>query len=142
MPNKPRNYSQERLRILNTIADSIAESTDQDFVSELTEGGENVQDLAERVRQTIQRAVKRSDQQSIDLKLSSLPDPANQSRRNIDWSAPINELRDFLDRILNQMPQYKGLVTVQSRGFKELPDREVLSILKQLEELGVLDQLK
>jgi hypothetical protein len=140
MTDKPRDYSQERLRIFNAIADSIAESTDQEFVSELSEGGENVQDIAARVRQTIQRVVKRSEQQSRDVKLPSFPESVGQLRK-MDWNAPINELRDFLDVILNRMPQYKGIVTVHCRDFKELPDAEVRSIVKQLQELGVLDKL-
>jgi uncharacterized damage-inducible protein DinB len=137
-----RNYSQDRFRIFNAIADSVAESSDEEFLSELKESGEDAQQVAGHVREVIQWAVKRFDEQSVKDKAVGYAETPSEAKRKIDWNMPIQELRDFLGQFLNQMPQYGGLVTVQCRDFKELPDAEVRSIVKQLQELGVLDKLQ
>jgi hypothetical protein len=142
MPDKPRNYSQDRFRIFNAIANSLAESTDEEFISDLRESGENAQEIARHVREVIQGAIKRFDEKSVKDKAVGYADTPSEVKRKIDWNMPIQELRDFLNQFFNQMPQYRGLVTVHCRDFKELPDAEVRSIVKQLQELGVLDKLQ
>jgi hypothetical protein len=46
-------------------------------------------------------------------------------------------MRQLLSSFFSQRPEMQALLTAQCRDFKDFPDSDVESILKQLQELGV-----
>lgn len=140
MADKPRNYDEELFRIMNGLAESTLEASDEEVDEELREEGDAPERVADEVRGVIRRAIKGHRQRnllaaqkkyeerlaSIDKKKYSLPDSEE-------------ERRSLLIGLLTTNPAARSLLTAQNRNFTDLPDSEVISYLKQLYELGAIE---
>lgn len=140
MADKPRNYDEELFRIMNGLAESTLEASAEEMDEELREEGDTPERVADEVRGILRRAVKVHRQQNllaaqkkyeerladIDKKKYSLPDSAE-------------ERRSLLIGLLATNPAARSLLTAQNRDFTDLPDTEVTSYLKQLHELGAIE---
>ncbi len=66
---------------------------------------------------------------------------AARRERRVEIPWPIAVQRRVLAAILHARPQFAQPLTVQFRDFESLPDEDVTSLLRQLAELGALDDL-
>ncbi len=140
MADKTRNYDEELARIMNALAESTLEISEEELDEELREDGDAPERVAEGVRGVLRKAVKSHQQRNLlaaqkkyedrllhlDKKKYSLPDSAE-------------EQRNLLMGLLATNSNVRSLLTAQNRDFTDLPDSEVTSYLKQLHELGALD---
>jgi glucan phosphorylase len=141
MSDKPRNYEEELSNIMNAMAESEWELSDEEVLEEARERGEDPESEAERIKDIFRRIFKehqqaplREAQRQYEERLSSM-----FNKETVLPSTP-EERRDLLDGFLARMPEYgSALLTAQHREFKDLTDSDVESLLKQLIELGALD---
>jgi len=55
----------------------------------------------------------------------------------------LTECRELLRRVFEAKPEFgEALLTAQHREFRSLSDEDVMSYLKELQSLGVLEKLK
>lgn len=143
MADKPHNYDEELANLMNALAESTLEMSDEEVLAEIREEGEEPEKVAEEVRGVLKGATKsyrqrrlieaqkRYDERIADLggKKYSLPDS-------------IEKQRNLLMGVLANNPGMRSsLLTAQNRDFTDLPDSEVTSYLKQLFDLGALDDI-
>ena len=57
MPEKPRDYEAELRALMDALAESVVEATDEEIISEMREGGEDPAAAAEGVRAVLRHAV-------------------------------------------------------------------------------------
>lgn len=139
----PRRYDQELFSIMSAIADSVETRSDADVMAESREAGEDPRRIAHDVRGRIREVVRQFDQRhrgAAKTSSTNVVAKLKQSGFNLDTFS-IQELRELLQAVFTQLPQSQGLITVQCREYKDLPDDEVKSIVRQLQTLGVLDKL-
>jgi hypothetical protein len=141
--NKLQNYEKELQAIMYALAESVAEASDEDILTETQEDGENPESAAERVRNVLLGAVKDFRQRRLveaqrqyELHIAAIQE------RTYNLPATAEERRKLLDLVFAQQPAMRSaLLTAQHRDFTSLTDTDVESCLKQLQELGLLDEL-
>src|SRR5574337_779926 len=65
MPGQKRNYEEELRAILYALADSVAELSDAEIVTEVREGGDDPKAAADRVRSVLLHAAKSYQQRHL-----------------------------------------------------------------------------
>ena len=58
VPETPRNYEAELLAIMDALAESVAESSDEEVLQEAREAGEDPRVTADRVRSVLKQAAE------------------------------------------------------------------------------------
>lgn len=145
MPSKERNYPEELRLLMNALAESVAQASDEEILAELGEGGETDEE-ADRVRGVLLRAVhayKRRRLQSVRAEYEKRAERIKAAGAGLPDTP--GDRRTLLQAILAARPQLQAALTVQFRGSEglgpeELPDDQVDSYLRQLQELGVLEE--
>lgn len=135
-----RNYDEELARIMNGLAESSLEMSDEELEEELQEEGDAPERVAEEVRGVLRRAVKAHRQRNL-LAAQKKYEERLLHLEEKKYSLPdsIEEQRGLLMGLLAANSNVRSLLTAQNRDFTDLPDSEVTSYLKQLHELGALD---
>jgi hypothetical protein len=143
VPNKLQNYEKELQAIMYALAESVAEASDEDILTETQEDGENPDDAAERVRNVLLGAVKDFRQRRlVEAQRQYELHIAAMERKKYNLPATTGERRNLLNLVLSRQPEMQSaLLTAQYRDFKDLTDADVESYLKQLQELGALDNI-
>lgn len=141
MPNKPRDYEEELRRLMDSLAESILESHDEDFAN--TEAGERNKEetRAEEVRmvllegvQRVRRERLRSAEEQYQARLAEI-----RAKRHA-VPATREGRRKLLAKALSRKREVReAVLTLQHRDFSALTDSDVETLLVQLFELGVLD---
>lgn len=144
MPEKQRDYEAELRTIMDALAESVANASDDEVIAEAREAGKDPARVAERVREILKRAViafeqrrLREAEQAYERRVASIrerryPIPAAADRR-----------RELLDRIVTRKPELgAALLTLQNREFRNLTDADIQSCLEQLGALGVLAEFE
>jgi hypothetical protein len=137
MSDKTRNYEQELASLMDNLAESVFEMSDDDVRAEMNENGDSTDGVRGILRQAIKDCQQRNlieAQQRYDERIAAL------SRKKFSLPESIQEMREMLNSILTSNPAVgSALLTAQHRDFSDLPDEEVPGYLKQLFELGVID---
>jgi hypothetical protein len=139
---KPQSYEKELQAIMYALAESIVDASDEDIVTETQEEGENPEEVAKHVKNVLLDAVKAfrqrrllEAQQQYELRIAAM-----QNKKYI-LPDTAQEQRALLSMVLSRQPSMRSaLLTTQYRDFTDLTDADVESYLKQLQELGVLDE--
>jgi hypothetical protein len=139
MSDKARNYEQELANIMDNLAESVFEMPDDEVRAEMEENGESTSDVRSVLRQAVRNYQQKpliEAQQRYDERIAEL------SRKKFSLPESIQEMRRMLNSVLKSNPAVgSALLTAQHRDFNDLPDEEVPGYLKQLFELGVLDDV-
>jgi hypothetical protein len=120
---------------MNALADSVAEMTDEDVRSELTEGDEPMRSAKDILRDAVKEYRQReliAAQESYDERITAM----KLKSYNIPKTAA--EQRRMLDVLIAGNDAARTMLTAQFRDFKEVPDSDLPGILKQLIDLGIL----
>jgi hypothetical protein len=141
MSEKPRNYEEDLASIMNALAESVLEMSDEEILAEAREEGEDPEEVAERVKNVLLEAVKayeqrhlRTDQEQYKRRVAAMGD------KRCEMPTTPNEKRKLLAAFFARNLAMKSvLLTVQHRKFEDLTDADVESHLRQLKELGALD---
>jgi hypothetical protein len=142
MSSNSRNYSKDFRAVMNAIAESVIQESDEDTISEAKELGINLKSEADSVR-TIFKGVLKSERQKKLVAAQKTYQEQSQALKKRTYSIPTSasDRRSLLNTVLNKRPELRqGILTAQHREFIDLPDEDVEGILKQLQLLGVLDE--
>lgn len=135
-----RNYDKELTAIIFSLADTIEKLTDSEVFDELKQLDKAPEMVAKETRDVLLSSLKafrkrkfieakeryKMSIETVETGLFALP-------------ATPQERRELLLMVVNDNPYMaKGLLTAQYRDFKDLSDDDVESMLKQLQQLGVL----
>jgi hypothetical protein len=143
VPKKPQSYEKELQAIMYALAESVAEASDEDILTEMQEEGENPEVAAERVRNVLLGAVKDFRQRRlVEAQRQYELHIATMEKKNYILPTSTGERRKLLDLVLSRQPVMRSaLLTSQYRDFKDLTDDDVGSYLRQLQELGAFDDI-
>lgn len=127
-------------RIIAGAAASVLDATDEEIEEEVRAAGEDPDEVAERLRQRLLDLVGRNRKSLIE-----------QARERYERKVAAMRTRDYglprtpagrallLDAVLAAQPRYGSELTIQHRELEDLPDADVDSYLRQLAELGALE---
>lgn len=148
MPDDNREYRKELRHLMNSLAESVAEASDEEILEEVRAAGEDPSSEAERLREILMRAVSAHKRETLREARDSYEREAARIRHGSDTlRQSIEEKRKLLASIFVARPQLQVAFTMQFRddeGTKaeELSEEEVDSYLRQLQDLGVLDEFQ
>ncbi len=142
MASENRDHRQELERILDGIVESIMEAPEEEVDEDLRAAGEDPDAAADRLRARLAGTVERHRfhrrarasarmQQSV-LLMSVRP-----------WELPENEKQsmELLGAAIRRRPELETLLQARLRDLHTLSDEEVKDCLRQLAELGELDDV-
>lgn len=143
MADRERNYEEELENLLEGVAEHTLNMSDEEIAAEIREEGGDPERVAEETRDVLRRAVKAHRQRKL-VEAQARYDERTAAMIERKYSLPdsLEEQRELLMSLLARNPQMQSaLLTAQHRDFKDLPDSEVTSYLKQLQDLGALDEV-
>ena len=144
MPSERRKYDEELQRLMSELAESVANASDTDLLDEAREEGGDPAAQADRVRSVLNDALKAYRQRRLreahveyERRVTAL------RQREYRLPATADARRKLLISVLRRQPEFgAAIITAQYRDFKDLPDSDVDSCLRQLAELGVLADIE
>jgi hypothetical protein len=137
MSDKPRDYEQELANIMNALAESTLEMSDEEIAIEIREEGLEPQVVAMNVRDILKNTVK-SCQQRLLIEAERQYEEKISAMKVASYDIPESPSaqRDLINSILATNPQLvQGLLTAQSRDFNSLPDEDLRAFVIQLTSL-------
>lgn len=138
MADKSHDYEQELANLMNGLAESVFEISDEEVRTEINDEG----DSTDHIRNVLRQAVKSCRQKPL-VEAQQRYDERVAAMHKKSFSLPetVREMREMLNSILTSRPSLgSALLTAQNRDFKDLPDEDVPGYLRQLLELGALDE--
>lgn len=143
MPEGRDDYEKELAAVWDALAETVAESSDQEILAQAREEGIDVHTTANRVRDILRHVVKARQQ----VKLREAQERYRKRILEIYQAQQAlpqrsQDRRALLSAIFAKIPEMRSvLLTTQHREFEGLTDADVASCLKQLAYLGILDKL-
>jgi hypothetical protein len=140
MNNKQTDNERRLEAIMNSLAESIVETSDEEIIAEVAQEGKDANAFASQVRQAMLRSAKTYLQEN--LRESRKRYERDVAALNVkEYSLPKTpaERRRLLAMVFQRRPE---LVTAQWREFDSLTDEDIESSLKQMQELGILDDIE
>ena len=135
MSDQTRNSRKELTNVMNALADSVGEMTDDEVSAELGETGEPVPS----VKSILRKSVKRYRQRELIAAQKSYEERVTAMKHK-SYNIPIRaaDQRQILDVFIANNASVRTMLTAQFRDFKEIPDADLPGILEQMIELGLL----
>ena len=127
--------------ILDALAESLLEASDEQILEEATEAGEDIKRTETRVKDVFRRAAKAFRKKRLHEARAIYEKETRTVRKHHLIPASFQEKLDLLAHIIEAQPQIKAVLTAQYREFTELAEEDVDSYLDELAKLGVLDEL-
>jgi len=142
MSNKPREDKRELDSILAGLADYIEQGPGDDLLEDARAEGEDPSQTAERIKMLLLRAVTNFEQSKLRAaRIAYEESVAAIEKKSFPFSDKPFERRQQLNALLSRNPQLGAALTARHRDFVEMTDEDVESALKDLADLGVLDDL-
>ena len=136
-----RDYVEELHAIVDALAESVVEETDEQLLIETKESGQDPNVVLGHVKRVLHLAVKQSQQRPLrearkayELRRVALM----QASHDIPESA--DDRRALFMNIVAQNPSVSGMLTAQFREFGNLEDDDITSCLRQLSDLGLVNK--
>ncbi len=144
MPEKPRDYEAELRAIMDALAESVAEASDEDLLAEAREAGEDPRRTAARVRNVLMRAAKDYEQRRLRVAEKAHEEHVRSIRARPYVLPDTPEVRRKLfTLVVTRKPELRqALLTLQNREFRSLTDADIRSCLEHLGALGVLREFE
>jgi len=139
MTEPQRDYADELWNLMNELADSVLDATDEEILEET----EDIEAAAEGTCAVLLEAVKAHQRRRLqDARTEYDQRVAALESTRADWqTASLDEKRSLLAAVFAAQPRLQAALTAQHREFRELSDADVESYLKQLAELDVMSDL-
>ena len=137
---QPRNYTKELDSLVNTLADSVLELSDEELLAEAIENGEDIQAQSQVVNNLLRATLRKFKQRKL-IEAEELYREKSKEAFDGEHDLPQTPLerRAFLISFLQNNPDIgRAILTTQHRNFQELSDEDIESYLKQLAALGAL----
>ncbi len=130
--------SDELLRIMEGLAESLLEESDEEVLEEARLSGRDPETIAEGVRGVIKRALEGHGRRIREQAALEYREQVEAlSTRQYELPLSRNGRLDLLAAAMRATPDLGGL-TVAYRDFKKLPDEDLRTLLEKLAELGLL----
>ena len=139
--SKLDKYDEQLMRLMNELADSLAQADESEMLEEARNDEANLLNEAQEIsgvldaagRQYVQRKLRES-RLAYDAAISQMKDAY------YDLPGTAVDRKRLLQFALERQPGLEpALITAQFREFSDLTDEDVLGLLRQLKELGLLD---
>jgi len=128
--------------ILDGLAESVASESPVELLEESRSAGHDSKMIAERVKITLQAALKKFEQRRLEAARETCRlHAASRSGKSDRIPSTAEERMRQLFSILESNPAIGAALTTQHRSFEMLSDSDVESALEDLAELGLLDHL-
>lgn len=144
MPEKPRDYETELRAIMDALAESVAEASDEDLLAEAREAGEDHRRTAARVRDVLKRAAKDYEQRRLRTAEKAHEEQVRsiRARPYVLPDTPEGR-RKLFTLVVTRKPELRqALLTLQNREFRNFTDADIRSCLEHLGALGVLREFE
>jgi hypothetical protein len=141
MADQKRDYDAELFNVMSALAETEWEMTDKEVIEDARVRGEDIEKEAELVKDIFRRALKEHRQAPLREAQQKYKDRvASMFRDEISLPQSADGRRELLDAFFASRPELgSALLTAQHREFSELTDSDVEDFLRQLKELGALD---
>ncbi len=140
MPKSQDNHG-ELSKIMNAIADSVAECSPDVLWEECTEEGLKVDAIADRTRSVILGAIKKHKQRKLhEAKRAYLADISSRQVKQYRIPSSAEKRKQLLDFAFTKIQQLQGPLSAAARELDSLTDEDIQRMLEGLQELGVLDE--
>lgn len=120
---------------IDMLVQDILEMSDEELLREVKERGEDPKEIAERMRALFGKAIAVQGRQRLAAARSAVN--ADASRRATSMNRDPAAARRRLDSIMQRFPGTAAKLTMAARKGNGLSDNDVLSMLEDLEELGI-----
>jgi len=127
---------------MNALAESVAEASNEEVLEDVRVHGEDPTEAAQQTKDVLLNTLKLHGQKRLhdaqkqyDVRIADM--------RVKTYHLPVSgqERRQLLGLVLSQQSAVRSVLTAQYREFTSLSDNDVESFLRQLQELGFLDEL-
>jgi hypothetical protein len=141
MADQNRDYDAELFNVMSALAESGWEMTDEEVLDDARECGEDVERDAEHVKDVFRRSLKEHRQAPLrEAQKKHESRVAAMFKEDSRLPQSADERREMLNAFFASRPDIgSALLTAQHREFSELTDADVEDTLRQLKELGALD---
>jgi len=129
----------ERLR--DALVEDILNTADEEILAEATENYSDPDAVADRMRDLVNRAILDAGKAAMAKARSAVREDARQSTSNV-VHLPVERKRALVNKALSDDPGLSQKLTAAARKGEELSERDLDSILEDLRELGVIDEVK
>jgi hypothetical protein len=140
MTDEKKKYDEQLSAIMNRLADSVLDLSDEQILAEAREEGIDPLNEAERIRDMLRDSSKTYRMQKlIEAERIYKNQVAKLRDTRLDLPQSPADRRNLLAAVFAAKPDIQSLMlTARHRNFEELTDSDVESSLKQLAYLGVL----
>lgn len=132
---KKGNENDALSRLTNILVDDILETSDEDILNEFKETYGDANQYAVTMLARFEKAIIATNKKHLLEAKAGVRSQQNFAKLSL---LDINEARKKLHCILDSFSNENKLVTLAARKETELSDSDVLSMLQDLEELGML----
>lgn len=131
-------------KLMDALAESVLELSDEEVLEEMVLNGEDPEAVAAEVRQVLDEGLLKFKKQRLqEFKKQHAEQRAQLEKRVISIPDSPEERRSLLESVFNRMPEYKQPeLTAQYRNLSGIDDQEIEELLRELGQLGVLDELE
>ena len=127
-------------RLAKSLVDDILEMTDEELLTEIKSDGQNPKEIAQSTRNIFDRAVTSCGKARLAIAKKAV---LSEHRQNLSFVRSDPSIaRQKLEEVLTKHPEMREKLTLAARKGKGLSDNDVLGILEDLEELGVISPIE
>ena len=135
-----RDSHREKLdNLADALVKDILHTSDEEIFSEITDEGKSVKSEADRIRGLLKNAETQVAKRCLATARKAVSQYQNEQRRCKIISLDSSKARRALDEVLKKHPESTQQFTLAARKGKDLSDSDVLSMLEDLQELGLYD---
>ncbi len=130
MLSEDKKHEEEYSNIMNGLAESVFDMSDEEIEEEIKEEGDDT----EEIRQVLLHAVRSCRQKKLSQARESYKRSLH-SYQNTSFEIPENpdEKRKLIQSMIGSLTaQNQSLVTMQFRDYQDMPDEDLDDVLKQL----------
>jgi hypothetical protein len=142
MSNKPRDYQNELDALFEGVADYIEHAPGVELLEDARAAGEDPNETDGQVKELLLRAVTDFEQSKLRAsRIAYKKNVAAIDKKAYSLSAEPAERRQQLYFLLGRNPELGAAFTARHRDFVNISDEDVEGALKDLADLGALDDL-
>ncbi len=141
-PQNDPSHEEGFRHIIDRAAESVLDATDEEIREEMRLAGDDPEEAAERLRAKLRDASERGRKHRLGVWQKRWQRSVARIEA-LDQRLPGTpaERLDLLYTVVEAEPQLRQMITVQHHELKDLPDEDVSRYLRQLADLGALDDL-
>lgn len=135
----PKNDEERLEYLIESIENSILSASDEEIVEDFRSNGQDPAQIASSAMALIQGQLNAERKQRLATARQGYLRAVGQQSAPRSLPADPRERRGLLERIMSAELRLPSELTLAFREGKEISDRDVISLLEDLAELGFLD---